>query len=103
MIFFSMYYLWLNISKWGDVGGRRFEIGEQMCNMVKICQILDNGLRWHLAHILQDPDLSSVKTWLQKLIYMLCCLVAPLTCLQNETFNCLKHGFLAYWNSNIQI
>ena len=44
--------------------------------------------------ILQDPYLSSMKTWPEKLVYMLCCLVASLTRLQNETFIGLKHGFL---------
>ena len=71
-----------------------------MCNKVKICQILDNGLRWPLAHTLQDPYLSGVKAWPEKLVYMLCCLFASLARLQNDT---LKHGFLNYCNSNIAL
>ena len=73
-----------------------------MCSKVKIDQILDIGLRWPLTHILQDPY-SSVKTSPEKLVYMLCCLFASLTRLQNETFNCLKHGFLNSWNSSISV
>ena len=74
-----------------------------MCSKVKICQILDNSLRWPLAHIIQDPYLSGVKTWPEKLAYMLCCSFASLTYLQSGTFYCLKHRFLNSWNSNISI
>ena len=35
---------WLNTSKWGGYQ-------QKMCNKVKICQILSDGLRWPLVHI----------------------------------------------------
>ena len=46
---------------------------------------------WHI--LFKIHNLSGVKTWTEKLLYMLCCLFASLTRLQNETY-CLKHGFL---------
>ena len=67
-----------------------------MCSKFKIYQILENGLRLPLAHIFQDPYLSGVKTWPEKLVYLLRCLVVSLTHSQNETLNCLKHGFLNF-------
>ena len=45
--------------------------------------------------------LSGVKTYPEKLVSMLYCLLAALICLQNATFNCLKHGFFNYQNSNM--
>ena len=72
-----------------------------MCNKFKFCQIVDNDLRWSLTHILQDANLSGVKIWPEKLVYMLFCLLASLICTQNKTFKCLKHVLLNSWNSNM--
>ena len=99
------YHMWLNISKWGGCRQKSFwiRLTNVMCNKVKICQILGNGLRWPLAHIMKEPYLSGVKTWPEKVVNMLCYLFASLTHLQNKTFNHLKYGFLNSWNSNRSI
>ena len=44
----------------------------------------------------QVPYLSGVKTWQEKLIYMLCCLFTALTRIQNEFFNCLRGYCTSY-------
>ena len=97
-------HLWLNISKWGWCRQKSFWI--KLTN-VQQGQNLSNSWKWPQMTFVMYSS-GSISLWRENMvrkacIHAICYLFASLIHLQNEAFNCLKHGFLNSWNSNVSI
>ena len=98
--------MWLNISKW--VGGRqkpfwiRLTDVQQRSKFVKFL-IMASDDRWNIFFKIHILVVWHGQKSLLTLFVSLIDLLEKTKTKKKKTFNCLKHGFLNSWNSNIPI